>query len=258
MKSSFSWRGLRLRVPAGRKAQRLSFPVAGPVRIALIEQGFSAERNVREFDPEDLADLHSYAPEALVAPLDLALSLSDQKSRGLIDLHSLNVAIVVLTSLDDSPLTDDHRDLLWRAFGVPIFEQLRGRDGAVIARECEVHDGLHLDGSIAVPDLPGQIVSERCECGLETPRLKTLAPAYSPILGTPESPGVAHHIAPVQILGSINRPSSQHRGKAVTRSAAASACRILWSRPRCSRRGGRAPSRPSRRHPAEARERTEA
>ncbi len=140
--------------------------------------------------PKISADLHSYAPEALVAPLDLALSLSDQKSRGLIDLHSLNVAIVVLTSLDDSPLTDDHRDLLWRAFGVPMFEQLRGWDGTVIARECEVHDGLHIDGSVEGLDLPGQIVSECCECGRETPRLKSFAPAYSAMLGTPESPGV--------------------------------------------------------------------
>ena len=193
MKPPFSWRGLRLRVPAGRQvrqAHRLSFPVSGPVRIALLEQGFWAERNVREFDAEDIAGLYLYAPEALVAPLHVALSLADQKSRGLIDLGSLNVAIVVLTSLDDSPLTDDHRDLLWRAFGVPIFEQLRGSDGAVIARECEVHDGLHLHGSADVVDLPGQIVSERCECGLETPRLKSLASAYSAMLGTPESRGV--------------------------------------------------------------------
>ena len=190
MKSPFSWRGLRLRAPAGRQVQRLSFPVSGPVRIALLEQHFCAERNVREFGAEDIAGLHSYAPEALVAPLDVALSLADQKSRGLIDLPSLNVAIVVLTSLDDSPLTDDHRGLLWRAFGVPMFEQLRGWDGAVVARECEVHDGLHIDESVAVSDLGGQIVSERCECGLETPRLKSPSPIYSAMLGTPESPGV--------------------------------------------------------------------
>jgi hypothetical protein len=179
-----------LRVHAGRQAQRLSFPVSTPVRIGLLAQGFCAERNLREFGAEDIAGLHSYAPEALVMPLDVALSLADQKSRGLIDLPSLNLAIVVLTSLDDSPLTEDHRDLLWRAFGVPMFEQLRGGDGTVIARECEVHDGLHIEGSVAAFDLPGQVVSERCECGLETPRLKSLAPVYSAILGTPESPGV--------------------------------------------------------------------
>ncbi len=166
------------------------FPVSGSVRVALLQQGFWAERNVREFAAEDLAGLQSFAPEAFVAPLNLALSLADQKSRGLLDLGSLNVAIVVLTSLDDSPLTDDHRDLLWRTFGVPIFEQLRGREGSVLARECEVHDGLHLDESAAGLDLLGQIVSERCECGLESPRLLRRTPVYSAMLGTPESPGV--------------------------------------------------------------------
>ena len=190
MKSRFSWRELRLRVPAGRKAQRLSFPVSGPMRIALLEQGFCAARNVREFDAEDILGLHSYAPEALVAPLSVVLSLADQKRRGLIHLPSLDVALVVLTSSEDSPLTEDHRDLLWRAFGVPMFEHLRGWDGTVIARECEVHDGLHIDESVEGFDLPGQIVSECCECGRETPRLKSLTPTYSAMLGTPESPGV--------------------------------------------------------------------
>jgi hypothetical protein len=160
------------------------------VRIALLERGFRGARNVREFDPEDLDGLRSYAPEALVAPLNTALSLADRKSLGLIDLRSLKVAIVVLTSLDDSPLTDDHRDFLWRAFGVPMFEQLRRWDGVVIARECEIHDGLHIDGSVEDLDLPGQIVQERCECGLETPRVKRLVPIYSAMLGTPERPSV--------------------------------------------------------------------
>ncbi len=53
-----------------------------------------------------------------------------------------------------------------------------------------MHDGLHIDGSVEVFDPPGEIVSECCECGLETPRLKGLAPIYSAMLGTPESPGV--------------------------------------------------------------------
>ncbi len=47
---------------------------------------------------------------------------------------SVRTAIVVLTSCEDSPLTDDHRDLLWRAWGVPVFEQLRGLDGTIIAQ----------------------------------------------------------------------------------------------------------------------------
>jgi hypothetical protein len=106
----------------------------------------------------------------VVAPLSLALSLTDQKRRGLFNLPSLNTAIVVLTAVDGAPLNDRHRDVLWSVFGVPIFEQLRGTDGAVIARECEVHDGLHIVDS--APKLEGEIVTDHCACGSEAPRLR--------------------------------------------------------------------------------------
>jgi hypothetical protein len=126
---------------------------------------------------DDLPWLRVWAPEVLVVPLDLALSLADRKQRGLFDLPSLNTAIVVLTSIDDSLLADHHRDLLWRAFGLPVFEQLRASDGAVIASECEVHDGLHIIESRA--DLKGEIATDHCACGAETPRLRSLSPVLS-------------------------------------------------------------------------------
>lgn len=236
----FFWRGLRRHVPAGDRlgrlrevldqakvkyvpgfpeialnslppampplrhirvqAQKFCFPLSEPVRTALLEGGFHAAQNIREFNPDDIVWMHAYAPEALVAPLDLALSLADQKRRGLFELPSLRSAIVVLTSLEDSPLADHHRDLLWRAFGVPIFEQLRGWDGTIIAKECEVHDGLHIDESAAIiqlhedellatqfgvpgnpiirarTGLTGEIAAGTCECGAQTPRLRALAP----------------------------------------------------------------------------------
>lgn len=143
--------------------------------MALLDDGFRIDENIRSCSPDDLVWLRSYAPEALVAPLDLALSLADRMRRGILDLPSVRTAIVVLTSGEDSPLSDDHRDLLWRAWGVPVFEQLRGSDGTVIARECEVHDGLHVE----TPQDPLlgaraelEIVSGVCECGAETPRLR--------------------------------------------------------------------------------------
>lgn len=186
--------------PLQIQAQKFRFPLSGPLRIALLEPGFHVDPNLREFAVDDVVWMHSWAPDALVAPLDLALSLADRKARGFFDLPSLRTAIVALTSLDDSPLADHHRDLLWQAFGVPVFEQLRGWDGAIFARECEVHDGLHIDESAAIlqlfedellatqfaspgdpiirarTGLTGEIVTAACECGAETPRLRGLAP----------------------------------------------------------------------------------
>jgi hypothetical protein len=183
------------------RTQPLHFPLDFAGRIAVLEGGFDPDRpNMRQFAGIDLEYLRQYQPEALVAPLGAALSLADMKHRGLFDLPSLTVAIVVLTKLDDLPLAAHHRDMLWRAFGVPVFEQVRGWDDAVIARECEVHDGLHIVESAAIPHLhndellvtqlscvddlivrartglSAEIVIEHCECGNEAPRLRNLAP----------------------------------------------------------------------------------
>jgi hypothetical protein len=165
-------------------SDRLEFPLRFEGRIALLETGFRYDRNIREFSPEDLSWMQAYEPEALVLTLGQALSLADRKLRGRVHLPSLSVALVVLTALEDSPLAAHHRDLLWRAFGVPVFEQVRGRDGAVVARECEVHDGLHVVEPAAVRHLTGAIVRDHCECGRETPRLRPKAAVPELILTT--------------------------------------------------------------------------
>ena len=143
-----------------------------PARVALFDSAFAVDGAIRQFTAFEVGLLADYVPAALVLPFPLALTLASQKQRGLLDLPALTTAIVVLTSLGTRMLTH-HRDLLWQAFAVPVFEQLRNEEGVVIARECEVHDGLHLDQQVVLPDLSslGTIVRQHCECGAETPRL---------------------------------------------------------------------------------------
>jgi hypothetical protein len=186
------------RLPALRM-QKLRFPIVMPARVALFEGGFETDGAIRVFSAAETARLKAYVPDALVVPLQFALTLADQKRRGLVEFPALTTALVVLTSLGDTPLADHHRDFLWQVFHVPIFEQLRGWDGAVLARECEVHDGLHLDPSAAIAEIhEGELVvtqltafedpilrvrtgiaaeveTDPCECGLESPRLRNLA-----------------------------------------------------------------------------------
>jgi len=149
---------------------------------------------MKAFVSDDIGGLVGYAPEALALPQASALSLADRKLRGLIDLPSLRLAIVVLSSLESGAgerFSSRDRDVLWSAFGLPVFEQLRGWNGRVVARECEVHDGLHFDaasviaeahrGELFVSGLPAgfgaEIAAGQCECGLETPRLRWLSRA---------------------------------------------------------------------------------
>jgi hypothetical protein len=87
-------RGLRQRVHVDQ-ARSFCFPLPTQPRIALLETGFHPGPNMSECDVDDLPWLRVWKPEALVAPLGLALSLADRKQRGLFDLPSLNTAIVV-------------------------------------------------------------------------------------------------------------------------------------------------------------------
>jgi hypothetical protein len=150
----------------------LQFPIPVPLRIAVLEKGFALDRNSREFEPGDLAGIRAWNPEAMVAPLQAALAFADLRLRGVLDLPDLAGAIIVLTDRGGEPLAEHHRELLWRAFGIPLFEQMRGRDGMVIARECEVHDGLHVDPAFAGEWKDTELVAEPCDCGSEAPRVR--------------------------------------------------------------------------------------
>ncbi|HYA16998.1 MAG TPA: hypothetical protein VEF06_06010 [Bryobacteraceae bacterium] len=169
-------------------------PLALPPRVAMLEGLFAAQPPLREFSAEAIRMVGEFEPDALVLPLAVARALAGQHRRPVVSCW-----MAVLTSLAAPPFEQADRDLLWCAFGVPVFEQLRGWDGTVIARECEVHDGLHVDEAAAIfetregeliatqlttPEQPilrartglsAELVKEHCECGAETPRIRSLA-----------------------------------------------------------------------------------
>jgi hypothetical protein len=154
----------------GVRREILRFPLPVPSRLAVVGADFHLASHMRAFEAGDIRGLVRYAPDAMALPVDAALSLADSSLRGLVELPSLKLAIVVFSSVTlHGALEMHHRDLLWKAFGLPVFEQLLGADGRVIARECEVHDGLHLGSGDAPAGM--EIIAEQCDCGLETARL---------------------------------------------------------------------------------------
>jgi hypothetical protein len=163
----------RFRRPSGAATFRFPLPCQG--RLALVDTALQGSGAAANFTSTDLSAIETFAPESIALPLSVALAYA---MRGLAEanfLPSLRSAIVVLSSLHTpcGPMTDGHRDLLWRAFGLPVFEQLLGPDGLVIASECEVHNGLHADGISEPPaGYSAEIVTGPCDCGLETPRLR--------------------------------------------------------------------------------------
>jgi hypothetical protein len=169
---------IQRRVGGIARSQILRFPLHVSARIAVVDAEFHLTGGMKAFDSDDIPGILRYAPEVLVLPVSRALALADQKLRGVIDLPSLKYGIVVLSSADASAvglLESHHRDLLWKAFPVPVFEQLCNGDGRVVAHECEVHDGLHFDPNVVTAEWAGlrvEIVRAECDCGLEMPRLR--------------------------------------------------------------------------------------
>jgi hypothetical protein len=58
--------------------------------------------------------------------------------------------VVVETPLGERLAPERARDLLWRVFELPLFEELLGPQGETLAFECEAHEGLHLETGSAI------------------------------------------------------------------------------------------------------------
>lgn len=58
--------------------------------------------------------------------------------------------LLVYTKLGEPLLDSTLRDRLWQAFELPVFEQLHGFDGELLASECEAHEGMHLETESAI------------------------------------------------------------------------------------------------------------
>jgi hypothetical protein len=83
----------------------------------------------------------------------------------------LTHAAIVLARPGQSALTESQRDWLWRRFQVPVFEQVIGPNGALLAAECEAHDGLHADPAETL--LTGEHFDPSpCPCGRRSPKIR--------------------------------------------------------------------------------------
>ncbi len=138
---------------------RLIYPIPPAPRTAVLSAAFRSRGTIRAFG--DLAAVPAFEPQAVAGTLPQVESLAGQVS--------LTHAVNIFRRESDTPLSDAELDSLWRAFHVPVFEQIVASDGTLIAWECEAHDGLHIapgvdTGSHAVDTTP-------CACGRSTARL---------------------------------------------------------------------------------------
>jgi hypothetical protein len=175
-----------------RYASEFRYPIQPSPEIVVLLEGFRPVRGLRVQPPSDKL-MKSLGGKALAAPVHVLRNLAVRGRR-------LDYPVVAFTGPLHGLLTDQDRDLFWRCFGVPAFEQWLGLGNEVLAEECEAHDSLHvreseavfesLDGelaatslvNLAVPvlrlamGLSGRIVDGGCLCGNGGLRLTNLAP----------------------------------------------------------------------------------
>jgi hypothetical protein len=79
--------------------------------------------------------------------------------------------VVVLSTCGTGLMSPGDRDFIWNSLRVPLLEYLLDSDGRIVARECEAHDGLHVEGSFDHGAL-GEVVEGTCGCGRDGARLR--------------------------------------------------------------------------------------
>ncbi len=151
------------------------YPVLPAPRTAVLEPWFKSKRfrskglrssgSIQVFDRGWCPEAAAYRPAAIAGTwqrLEPLLSLK---------MESLTHAVIVLARRGDPLLTFERRQRLWRAFRVPVFEQIIGENGILLAAECEAHAGLHIESPKFDP-AGHAIETEKCGCGRTAPRLK--------------------------------------------------------------------------------------
>jgi hypothetical protein len=108
----------------------------------------------------------------LAGTVPLLRSLAEAVESGSLTLPPVEAAIVAFTGICHGELTVLERDLFWRVFQVPVFEQFLSPDGRVLAMECDAHGGLHLlDPDAPLPGFRAFLDTSPCGCGNSQPRL---------------------------------------------------------------------------------------
>ena len=151
-----------------RKAP-LVYPAPGPrgvvPPVAVLVPWVRSNGVVRVFPQGWDAETASFTPAAIAGSWPQLEALLPVK------IPSLTHAIIVLARHPGHLLTQPQRERLWQAFRVPVFEQILDENGALLAGECEAHDGLHIE-SAKLAVAPEWMDTAICGCGRKTPRLR--------------------------------------------------------------------------------------
>jgi hypothetical protein len=151
---------IRIKFQRHNKGARFVHPMDPAPRTAILAPGFQSTRTLRAFPQGWDQRTQRFQPQSIAAPCAELRRLASQGLR-------LEHAVIVLTQEGEDGLSATDRDLFWRAFGVPVYEQYLDENNRLLAMECDAHAGLHVVRGCE--DLHWE--REACACGDRTPRI---------------------------------------------------------------------------------------
>jgi hypothetical protein len=136
------------------EAQLAQLPPAGiHTYLENREQFRNPKASVKARSPDGRVD------NAICGPLEDLLRLAERVGMGKAARPATARSLHIRTPLGERLASERARDCLWRAFELPVFEELAGSEGEVFAAECEAHSGFHLDtGSALFEACYGELV----------------------------------------------------------------------------------------------------
>ena len=153
---------VRIRRP--HTGARFIHPMDPEPRTAILAGGFQETKDVRVFPRGWNGSAERFQPASLAGPPGELRKLSRRTV-------SLENSLIVFTSEVRSGLSYADREMLWKAFGVPVFEQYLGPRNELLAMECDAHSGLHVVTGCEHLHLERDV----CACGSHAPRLSRAA-----------------------------------------------------------------------------------
>jgi hypothetical protein len=114
------------------------YPLQSAPRCLVLTSGFRAGAQVTVVANWSELELRSIAStKAIAAPVGVWRQLAQRPCE-------LLYPITAFTGPCHGVLSETDRDLLWEAFGVPVYEQFLGIGNELLAQDCDVHEGLHI------------------------------------------------------------------------------------------------------------------
>ena len=129
--------------PAAPACQRreLFWPLPPASRTAVLSRLVETRDGLRIFRGDGARGLARWRPDALAGPVGVLRRLAEEGGLP----QPLRHSVIAFVTLRRAFLTEAVRELFWSTWQVPVFGQLFGLSGELLAWECEAHAGYHFD-----------------------------------------------------------------------------------------------------------------